>query len=130
MYNGNEISEISESRGDMAERRTTPRKKFSIYMRVLNDDTAEILGHMIEVSAIGFRLETVGPLPIKKDYYLRLELTPDLGDVPYIVFIGQTRWCKIDEIQPNLYHVGFELKEIMPEDKPIFLRVLEKFGVE
>ena len=112
----------------MAERRTTPRKKFSMYMRVLNDDTAEIMGHMIEIGAIGFRLETVGQLPLNQDYYLRLELTADVADVPYIVFIAETRWCEMDEIQPNLYQVGFELKEIMPEDKEIFLRVLEKYG--
>ncbi len=112
----------------MAEKRTVPRKNFSFYMRVLNDDTEEILGHMVEVSEIGLRLETVGPLPISKDFYLRLELTPDLGDLPYIVFIGRSKWCKIDDIQPNLYRVGFQIIEIMPEDKEIFLRILAKFG--
>ncbi len=112
----------------MAEKRTAPRKNFSFYMRVLNDDTEEILGHMVEVSSIGLRLETVGPLPVNKDFYLRLELTPDLGDLPYIVFIGRSKWCKIDEIQPNLYRVGFQIIEIMPEDKEIFLRILAKFG--
>ena len=112
----------------MPERRTTPRRAISFYMRVLNDDTGEILGHMVEVSAIGLRLETVGPLPMNKNYYLRLELTPDLGSIPYIVFIGRTKWQKIDDIQPNLYRVGFELIEIMPEDKDIFLRVLQKYG--
>lgn len=112
----------------MAEKRTVPRKIFSFYMRVLNDDTEEILGHMVEVSAIGLRLETVGPLPVNKDFYLRLELTPDFGDLPYIVFIGRSKWCKIDEIQPNLYRVGFQIIEIMPEDKEIFLRILAKFG--
>ncbi len=83
---------------------------------------------MVEVSAIGLRLETVGPLPINKDYYLRLELTPDLGDLPYIVFIARTKWCKIDNIQPNLFRVGFSIVEIMPEDKEIFFRILAKFG--
>lgn len=112
----------------MAEKRTVPRKKFSFYMRVLDDDTQEILGHMVEVSAIGLRLETVGPLPINKDFYLRLELTHDLGDLPYIVFIARSKWCKIDDIQPNLFRVGFEIIEIMPEDKEIFLRILGKFG--
>lgn len=116
------------SRGYMAEKRTVPRKNFSFYMRVLNDDTEEILGHMVEVSPIGLRLETVGPLPINTDYYLRLELTPDLGDLPYIVFIARSKWCKIDDIQPNLFRVGFQIIEIMPEDKEIFLRILAKFG--
>ncbi|HAX68749.1 MAG TPA: PilZ domain-containing protein [Anaerolineales bacterium] len=112
----------------MPERRTTPRKNISFYMRVLNDDTGEILGHMVEVSSIGLRLETVAPLPLNKDYYMRLELTPDLGTVPYIVFLARTKWCKIDEILPNLYRVGFELLEILPEDKDVFLRVLRKYG--
>ena len=112
----------------MPERRTMPRKNFSFYMRVLDYDTQGILGHMVEVSASGLRLETVDTLPIDKDYYLRLELTPELGGLPYIVFIARSKWCKIGEIQPNLYRVGFEIIEIMPEDKEIFIRILEKFG--
>ena len=112
----------------MPEQRTTPRKNVSFYMRVLNDDTQEILGHMVEVSEIGLRLETVGPLPLNKDYYLRLELTPDVGTIPYIVFAAQTKWCKIDNIQPNLYRVGFKIIEMIPEDKEIFQRILKKYA--
>jgi hypothetical protein len=112
----------------MPERRTTPRKKFSFYMRVIDDDTQEILGHMVEVGAIGLQLETTVPLPLQKDYYLRLEVTPDLADRPFIVFIARSKWCKIDEIEPNLYRVGFEIAEIMPDDREIFLRILAKYG--
>jgi hypothetical protein len=112
----------------MAERRTTPRKKFSFYMRVLDDDTREILGHMVEVGAIGLQLETTVALPLQKDYYLRLELTPELADRPFIIFIARSKWCKIDDIEPNLYRVGFEIAEIMPDDREIFLRILAKYG--
>jgi hypothetical protein len=97
-------------------------------MRVLDDDTQEILGHMVEVGALGLQLETTVPLPLQKDYYLRLELTPEVSDRPFIIFIARTRWCKIDDIEPNLYRVGFEIAEIMPDDKQIFLRVLAKYG--
>jgi len=112
----------------MPERRNTSRKKFSFYMSVIDDDTRAIIGHMVEVSASGLQLETVGPLPLNKEYYLRVELTADLGNVPFIVFIGRSRWCNIDDIQPNLYHCGFEIVEIMPEDKEIFLRIVEKYA--
>lgn len=112
----------------MPERRTVPRKKISVYMRIKDDDTQEILGHMVEVSSTGMRLETVSPQEINRDYYLRLELTPDLGDVPYIVFIARARWCRMDDIQPNLYQVGFQLVEIVPEDKPVFARIVAKYG--
>lgn len=113
----------------MPDKRTTPRKKFDMYMRVLNDDTGEIMGHMVEVSKIGLRLETVGPLPVDKDYYMRIELTPDLGPMPFIVFIGRSKWCKMDEIQPNLYRVGFEIIEIVPEDQAVFMRIIQRYAV-
>lgn len=112
----------------MPERRTTPRRKFDYYLSVLDDDTQKILGHMVEVSSIGLQLETTASLPIDRDYYLRVELTPELAHKPFIIFIARTKWCKIDEIEPNLYHIGLELSEIMPDDKEIFLRILAKYG--
>lgn len=112
----------------MPERRTSPRKKVNMYMRVLNDDTGEIVGHMVEVSQIGLRIEAVEPIPSNKDLYLRIELTPDLGTLPYIVFIARSKWCKMDSIQPNLFQVGFEIVEIVPEDQEIFQRIIKKYA--
>jgi hypothetical protein len=112
----------------MPERRTAPRKKFDYYLRVVDDDTQKILGHMVEVGPTGLQLETTAPLPIDKDYYLRVELTPELADRPVMIFIARTKWCRIDEIEPNLYHIGFAIAEIMPDDKEIFLRILARFG--
>ncbi len=112
----------------MPERRTTPRKKFSFYMRVLDDDTRTMLGHMVEVSAIGLQLETIVPLPPERDFYLHLELTPELADRPFMVFIARSKWCRPDVIEPNLYHVGFAIVEIMPDDMEVFMRIIEKYG--
>jgi hypothetical protein len=97
-------------------------------MRVMNDDTQKQMGHMIEVSATGLQLETSAPLPLEKDYYLRLELTSELADRPYIVFIATSKWCKTDEIQPNLYRVGFAIVEILPEDKQVFINLVRKYS--
>lgn len=112
----------------MPERRTMPRKKFDLYLRVMNDDTQQQLGHMVEVSSTGLQLETTGPMLLNMDYYLRLELTPELADRPFIVFIARSRWCKTDDIQPNLYRVGFAIVEILPDDKQIFMNIVQKYG--
>lgn len=112
----------------MPEKRTVPRKIFDMHMAVYNDDTGLIFGHMVEVSKIGFRLETVGPQQLGKDFYLRIELTPDLGPMPFIVFIARSKWCQMDKIQPNLYQVGFELVEIVPEDMEVYVKIMEKYA--
>ncbi|MBM3124251.1 MAG: PilZ domain-containing protein [Chloroflexi bacterium] len=111
----------------MPERRTTPRKKFALYLRVMNDDTQEQLGHLVELSNSGLKLETSMALPIERDYYLRVELTPELADRPFIVFIGRTKWCKAGII-PDLYQCGFHISEIMPDDQQILTNIQRKFG--
>ncbi len=112
----------------MAERRTVPRKKFEYYMTVTDEETGELLGHLVQISIDGLQLETIKELPIQKDYYLHLELTPELADRPYMVFIAKSRWCKMDEIQPNLFRVGFSIVEILPDDKNIFMNIIMKYG--
>jgi hypothetical protein len=96
-------------------------------MRVLDDDTQEMLGHMVEVSASGLKLETNQALPDEKDYYLRVELTSELADRPFLIFIARTKWSKVG-IMPNLFQVGFQIVEIMPDDRQVFLELLQKYG--
>ena len=114
----------------MSERRTTPRRSFSYYVRVLDDDTQKTIGHLVELSATGIQLETSVPLPLDKEYFLRMELTSDLADRAFLVFSARTRWCKTDTITPNLYFCGFEITEMVPEDRAIFQLILEKYGEE
>ena len=66
-------------------------------------------------------------LLIEKDYYLRVELTPELADRPFIIFIARTKWCKVG-ILPNLFQCGFRIIEIMPDDKEIFMNILKRYG--
>jgi hypothetical protein len=55
----------------MQERRTAPRKQFDFYLTVM-DDSREILGRLVEVSALGFQLDSSAPHPAEKDCYLRV----------------------------------------------------------
>lgn len=112
----------------MPEKRTTPRRKFDYYLRVVDDDTQKMLGHMVQVSSIGLQLETTELINPQRDIYLRLELTAELADRPFIILLARSKWCKIDNIQPNLYHVGFAILEIMPEDQQVILDIIKKYG--
>lgn len=112
----------------MAEKRTVPRKKFAFYMRVFNDETEETVGHLVDISAIGMRLETSAPLPLERDYRLRMELTPEVSDTLFMTFTARSKWCKPDAIMPNLYHVGFKITQIEPHDQEIYQRLLDMYG--
>ena len=97
-------------------------------MRVLDDETEQTVGHLVEVSADGFRLETSLPLPLEKEYHLHMELTPDISDRLFMFFSGRVKWCRPDSVMPNLCHVGFQMTSIGEHDQEIYQRLLETYG--
>jgi hypothetical protein len=114
----------------MQERRTTPRRSFSYYVRVLDDDTQKTIGHLVDLSAIGMQLETSIQIPPEKDYFLRVELMPEISNQPFMLLAARSKWCESDKITPNMYYCGFEIIEMTPEDKAIYMTILNKFGEE
>lgn len=112
----------------MPEKRRVPRKKFSFYMRVLDDDTEDTVGHLVNVSMKGLQLETVTALPMGQEFHMHMELTPDVSDKLFMFLSARSKWIRPDEIMPNLYRVGFAITRIEPHDLEIYQRLLEMYG--
>lgn len=112
----------------VGERRKLDRRHFSYYMRVMNDTNGELVGHLADISTGGFKLESQKPIPLNLDFKLRIDLTGEVSDKSYIVFIARTKWCQPDHIDPTSYNVGFQLISITPSDLEIFSRMFEKYG--
>lgn len=112
----------------VGERRKLDRRHFSYYMRVMNDVNGELVGHLADISTGGFKLESQKPIPLNIDFKLRIDLTGEVSDKSYIVFIARTKWCQPDHIDPTSYNVGFQLISITPSDLEIFSRMFEKYG--
>ena len=110
------------------ERRQLDRKDFSYYMRLINNDTEEIVGHLVDLSSGGFKMDSDNPIPENKDFRFRMELTGEVADKPYMTFVARSRWCQVDPLDPFLYNVGFKLVNIAPGDTEIFIRLMEKYG--
>ena len=45
----------------MDERRNIERKDFSYYMRLINSETKDLLGHLTDLSSGGFKLDSIEP---------------------------------------------------------------------
>ncbi len=114
----------------MSERRHIERKDFSYYMRLIDTQTQELVGHLVDVSTGGFKLDSPKPLPLEKDYRLHLDLTSEVASKPFMVFRARSKWCHSDPLDPFVYNVGFQITEIAPSDMDIFNRIVEKYGTE
>ena len=115
---------------DNSDKRQEKRKSFSYYMQLTNAKTHEVVGHLSDISTGGFKLDAETPLPLNKDYQFHLALNSDVAHKPYMIFEARSKWCRNDPIDPMVYNVGFHLTAMTPEDREIFVRVLEKYGSE
>lgn len=112
----------------MDNRRRRERKDFSYYMRLVDNDTQNLVGHLMDISSGGFKLDSQKPIPTDKDFRLRMDLTSEVANKPYMVFVARSKWCQVDPLDPFIYNVGFQLVNITPADLEIFNRMMEKYG--
>ena len=110
------------------ERRKRDRRDFSYYMRVMNENTGELVGHLADISIGGFKLESQKPISKNTEYPLRIELSSDISDKPFIVFIANSKWCQPHLIDTTLYNVGFQIVDISSDDLESFKKIYDVYG--
>jgi len=110
------------------ERRTRERRTFSHYMRLMNENTGELVGHLVNISPEGFRIESRKEIPLNTDYPLRIELPADITSKLVMVFIARSKWCHPDRIDPTLFDTGFQVVDMTPSDMQIFKLLFERYG--
>ena len=112
----------------MSERRNLERRDFSFYMRLVDNDTQKLVGHLVDISSGGVKLDSQSPIPVEKDFRLRMDLTAEVASKPAMTFVARSKWCEVDPLDPFIYNVGFQLVNISPADLDIFNRMMEKYG--
>lgn len=114
----------------MPERRKLNRRIFSSYMRMMDDRTGALVGHLTDISTGGFKLDSQKPIPANHDFNFRIELPNEVANKTFMVFSARSRWCEHDRIDPTSYNVGFQIINITPGDLEIFSRMFEMYGTQ
>jgi hypothetical protein len=96
-----------------AEKRNFKRWQLIFYLRVFDQDTGSLLGHIIDISEGGMMLISEQPLPIDQMFRLYLEVPQDTGPRQHIEFEALSLWSKND-INPDFYDTGFRIIRLTP----------------
>ena len=114
----------------MPEKRKVTRRDFTYYMPVADALTKQLIGHLTDISTGGFRLDSLREISPGEDLQLQIQLTPDIANKEFMVFIARSRWCHTDRIDPNTYNIGFQIINMSPSDTVIFQRMCEKYSTQ
>ncbi|MGI9537355.1 MAG: PilZ domain-containing protein [Desulfocapsaceae bacterium] len=113
----------------ITENRTVERRRLVFYLRVLDQDSPRILGHLTDISTAGIRL--VSERKIKKDtvYNARLILPKEVSGRIEMQLKISCIWCRPDPI-PEFHVAGFEFVEIDLEQKKLIDALNSEFSHE
>jgi hypothetical protein len=111
-------------------RREKSRRNFSYYMRVLDDATGKIVGHLSDISTGGFKVDSKYDIPLNVDLRLRIDQTGEISNKNFLVFTARARWSQRDRSNPATYNVGFKILEMSPEDYGIFVKMFNTYGTQ
>ncbi len=112
-----------------AERRDMSRRNFSYYMRVMDEATGRLIGHISDISAGGLKVDSLQFLPLNQDVRMRIDQVGEISNKMALVFKARPMWCRQDEFDPNLYNVGFKIVDMVPDDHDVFLKMYDVYGV-
>ena len=110
------------------ERRKLKRRSLAYYMLVLDADSREMLGHLVDITPQGLMMDSQKPLPLENDFRLRIDTMPDIADKEYIKFTARTKWCLPDAVEPYLFDIGFSIINIAQHDAEIIRQIAEKYA--
>ncbi|MGB8212980.1 MAG: PilZ domain-containing protein [Anaerolineales bacterium] len=111
----------------MRDKRKIERRFLLYYMRVYDAATLHQIGNLVDITPRGIMVVSEHPLPEGQTTRLRMELTSEVTEKPFMEFSAHSKWCEPDII-PNMYNTGFEILDLAPEDAEIIQRIIEEFG--
>ncbi len=113
---------------NIQERRRYKRRNLSYYLPIVDNETQQVLGHLVDISLVGIMIDCKRNIPSGQNFNVRLDLMENMGEKPSVEFVAQCKWCRSDKIQPYLYNAGFEITDISEVDLEIIKMIAEKYG--
>ena len=118
---------ILQTGGPMRERRKEQRKTLMAYTQVFDLYGGPLLGYLGDLTLLGAMV--IGEKSMAENVELTLAI--ELPDLPKISAMrmtlpARTVWCQQD-LSPEYFNVGFEFKEVTPEQKKIIQAIIDNY---
>ena len=111
----------------MQDRRKISRKYLAIYSRVFDRTSGRVLGYLSDLTNGGAMIISDSAIPENQDISLRFDLPdPTLFSTDHLNMEAHIVWCRPD-IDPAFYNIGFEFKEISPDQAKIIEEMITAY---
>ena len=112
----------------MDDRRKLKRQHIMFYSRLFDRKTGKLLGYLGNLTIDGVMIISEEPISTGENYKLKMDLPEYIYQKPALHFQADSLWCEND-VDPNFFNTGFQLREITQEDKDIITNFINDYGL-
>ena len=118
-----------EDHSPITENRTVERRRLVFYLRVFDQNSRQIIGHLTDISTAGIMLVSEREIQKETVFNARLILPKEVLGRTELQLKISCIWCRPDSI-PEFHVVGFQFVEIDLEKKKLIDALTSEFSLE
>lgn len=89
-------------------RRRLKRSHLLFYLKLVNRNTGDLVGHLVDITTEGIRLISENPIPTDTIFKLRMVLPAGFSASEHLDIDAKSLWCQRSE-NPDLFETGLQL---------------------
>ncbi len=113
----------------MLEKRKLVRRHLIYYLQVLERDTDNLIGHLVDITPYGLLLVSEAPIAPGTTLPMRITLPRQILGKRQITFEAISRWS-IKDANPNLHATGFGMLDMSVETTLIVGELIRDLGFD
>jgi hypothetical protein len=113
--------------GTGSEARSLKRRHLIYYLEVYDDETGDLLGHLVDLTLSGMKLITKQEIIPDKNFRLGMMLPESLFVEGVVKFEARSMWSRKD-VNPDFYAVGMKVYNLDEQTAKIIAELIEKVG--
>jgi hypothetical protein len=113
----------------MNERRKQTRRLLTYFSRVIDCDSRQLLGYLVDMTTDGIMI--IGNFPLRANalFRLRIDLPENYSDKNQIEFKAKVVWNQPDP-DPELHRTGFVFQDKTADDIALLEDLITKYGAD
>jgi len=117
---------MAESK-NVTELRQLKRRHLIYYLEVFDNQTDELLGHLVDLNVKGMRLVSKTYIEPQKNYSLKMILPEGCSAEREVHFKATSKWCR-EDVNPDFFAVGFSAPNLDNATRNIFMILIKQIG--
>ena len=109
------------------ELRALKRRHLIYYLEVYDDETGELLGHLVDITTEGVKLVSKTFIEKDKTYRLRMQLPEGYFDETVLRFEAMSLWSSND-VNPDFFDTGFRAVWQDKRARGVVASLVDQFG--